>query len=205
MVSEDRYDLSKEANQAIQQALNERIPYVEIAHSDENPKFVSQLDLFGHTDLIVGFGSTKTYNLQNKSRSSKPGYNDICIECIAYKGNVTDPDTKTIIPISGAYYYEKDKVWLIPKLAACDGISVYLKNRGQVYNFARYYLDILFSYPGVWDAAMTGAKQMDTDTMRCVYCVYFNPDKFIDLYLHCVTYVVTGEGSGEDSTDAYES
>ena len=192
MVSQDRYELSKEANPIILSALQERIPFLEVAHSDENPEYVSQLDLFGHTDLIAGFGSIKMYNLQNKSRSSKPGYEDICIECIAYKGRTKDPDSGTQIPISGAYYYAKDNVWLIPNLKMADGLSVYLKTRGQVYNFARYYLDILFSYPGVWSTAMTGAKQMDTDTMHCVYCVYFNPDEFVSIYLRCVEYVVTG-------------
>ena len=192
MVSDDRYDLSKEANQNIIAALAERVPFLEVAHCDENPKFVSQLDLFGHTDMIVGFGSTKTYNLQNKSRSSKPGYDDICIECIGYKGRVKDPESGQEIPVSGAYYYELEKVWLVPKMEACDGISVYLKSRAQVFNFARYYLDILFSYPGVWDAAVTGVKRMDTDTMRCVYCVYFNPEKLVEMYLHCVAYVVCG-------------
>lgn len=192
MVSDDRYDLSKEANQNIIAALNERIPFLEVSHCDENPNFVSQLDLFGHTDLIVGFGSTKTYNLQNKSRSAKPGYEDICIECVGYKGRVKDPESGKEIPISGAYYYEPEKVWLIPKMEACDGISVYLKSRCQVFNFARYYLDILFSYPGVWDASVTGVKRMDTDTMRCVYCVYFNPDTFVKMYLNCVAYVTSG-------------
>ena len=197
MVSDDRYDLSKEANQNIITALAERVPFLEVAHCDENPKFVSQLDLFGHTDMIVGFGSTKTYNLQNKSRSSKPGYDDICIECIGYKGKVKDPESGQEIPISGAYYYELEKVWLVPKMEACDGISVYLKSRAQGFNFARYYLDILFSYPGVWDAAVTGVKRMDTDTMRCVYCVYFNPEKLVEMYLHCVAYVVCGAASRE--------
>lgn len=197
MVSQDRYELSKEANPIILRTLQERIPFLEVAHSDENPNYVSQLDLLGHTDLVANFGSIKTYNLQNKSRSSKPGYEDICIECLAYKGTVTDPDTKKIIPISGAYYYEEDKVWLVPNLKMADGLSVYMKSRDQVYNFARYYLDILFSYPGVWDEAMTRAKRMDTDIMHCVYCVYFNPDKLVKMYLDCVAYVTLGPDMGD--------
>ena len=192
MVSEDRYKLSQEANPIILEALTERIPYLQIAHADENPHYVSQLDLFGNTDLIAGFGSIKTYNMQNKSRSARGGHEDICIECLGYKGRVEDPTRGIEIPISGAFYYEKEKVWLIPNLKTADGLSIYLKSSGQVYNFARYYLDIMFSYPGVWESTMTGAKCMKSSTTQCIYCVYFQVDKFIERYLNCVSYVVKG-------------
>ena len=201
MVSKDRYELSKEANPIILAALQERIPFLEVSHSDENPDFVSQLDLFGHTDLVAGFGSLKMYNLQNKSRSSKPGYEDICIECLGYKGHTENPDLEQEIPISGAYWYEKEHIWLIPNLKMSDGLSVYLKSRNQVYNFARYYLDIFFSYPGVWDEAMTNAAPIKTDTMHCIYCAYFDPDKFVKMYLNCVAYVVLGASSEADTQE----
>lgn len=192
MVIQERYELSQKANPAIQEALKERIPFFKASHADENPKYVSQLDLFGNTDLVAEFGSTKTYNLQNKSRSGKPGYTDICIECIAYKGKVSDPDSGNYIPVSGAYYYEPDNCWLIPNLRMADGISIYMQHTGRVLNFSRYYLDILFSYKGVWTSCVTGVQKMDTDTMHCIYCVYFDTEEFIQLYLNCVAYVVCG-------------
>ena len=192
MVIKSRYELSQEANPAIINALKERIPFFKVTHIDENAEYVSQLDLFGNTDLVTDFGSTKMYNLQNKSRSGKPGYTDICIECIAYKGKVADPDSGKYIPVSGAYYYEPDDCWLVPNLRMADGISIYMKHTGRVLNFARYYLDILFSYNGVWTSCMTGVKKFESDTMHCIYGVYFDTEEFIKLYLNCVAYVVTG-------------
>jgi hypothetical protein len=47
---------------------------------------------------------------------------------------------------------------------------------------------------------MTGAKCMNTDTMHCIYCVYFDADRFIETYLNCVAYVVHG-GAIEEASE----
>ena len=84
MVNERKQKLCAEANEIIQKTMERRIPYYREIPADDNPRCVSQTDLYGYTDAVIQIASERLYHGQNKSRDESRS--DIVIECRGYAG-----------------------------------------------------------------------------------------------------------------------
>ena len=184
----NNYELAQMSKRVINSTLQERIPSILQPYNvDDNPDVISQLDLFGNIDQFNIIG-TKLYAFQHKSRNL--AYEDICVECIAYRGPTYDPVSgKKEVPISGAFYYKEDKIWLVPNYKQMEVFTAYLPRVNFVGVFSRFILDVLFADGEVWKLA-TGIQCINTDSDR--YCVFFNYKKFVEAYLSCVVKITTG-------------
>lgn len=182
----NNYELAQLSKRVINATLKDRIPSIQQPfHLDDNPSVISQVDIFAGIDQINAVG-TRLYKCQNKSRNMC--YEEICIECIAYKGHTYSPVTgQQEVPISGGYYYKKEQLWLVPNFKELEVLSIYLPRANFVGIFSRFILDILFSDDIIWKHA-TGIQPIGTDR----YCVFFKYSDFVEEYLHCVIKVVTG-------------
>lgn len=180
------YELAQLSKRVIDATLKDRIPTIQHPfHLDDDPNVISQVDIFSGVDQINAIG-TKLYKCQNKSRNM--AYEEICIECIAYKGRTYSPVTgKDEVPIAGGYYYKNDQLWLVPNFKEMEVFSIYLPRVNFVGVFFRGVLDILFSDSEIWKTA-TGIQPIGTDR----YCVFFKYQKFVEEYLRCVIKVTTG-------------
>lgn len=109
------FELAQMSKRVINPTLKDRIPNIQTPfHLDGNPNIISQVDIFSGVDQINAIG-TRLYKCQNKSRNL--AYEELCIECIAYKGHTYSSVTgQEEVPISGGYYYKKDQLWLVPNL-----------------------------------------------------------------------------------------
>lgn len=187
MVQKTQYQLSQRAHNAINTALQKRIPHYQEFRIDNNPNYLSQVDLFGNVDTLITLGGTGVYKNQNKSRDDR---HDICIECRSYRCKTINPDTHAPIPIAGAYYYETAKCWLTPRWGDLDTFTVALPSVGFVGSFNRFYLEILFSKSKTWET-MTGIHKEGNDTDT--YIVFFDYKTFCRLYLQTVADVMCGD------------
>ena len=180
------FELAQLSKRVINSTLKDRIPNIQTPfHMDDNPNAISQVDIFSGVDQINAIG-TRLFKFQNKSRNL--AYDEICFECIAYKGHTYSSVTgKDEVPISGAYYYQKDQLWLVPNFKEMEVFSVYLPRANFVGVFFRGILDILFSDGEIWQNA-TGIQPIGTDR----YCVFFKYQKFVEEYLRCAVKVTTG-------------
>ena len=180
------FELAQMSKRVINSTLKDRIPNIQTPfHLDGNPNIISQVDIFSGVDRINAIG-TRLYKCQNKSRNL--AYEEICIECIAYKGHTYSSVTgQEEVPISGGYYYKKDQLWLVPNFKEMEILSIYLPRVYFVGVFFRGILDILFSDNEIWKNA-TGIQPIGTDR----YCVFFKYSKFVEAYLRCVFKVTTG-------------
>ena len=188
MIKTARYKLSQQANRVIKTSLYQRIPFFREFRFDDDPTHISQVDLFGNVDTLITLGSTRVYQNQNKSRIDNR--KDVCVECRSYRGKTINPDNNTVLPVAGAHWYEPGKCWLAPRWGMIDTLTVYLPGPGFVGHFNRYYLDIMFSSPEIWES-MTGLHKNynDSDT----FIVFFNYKIFCEIYLRTVTKVTCGD------------
>lgn len=182
----NNYELAQLSKRVINATLKDRIPNIQQSyHLDDDPNVISQVDLFSGVDQINTVG-TKLYKCQNKSRNL--AYDELCIECIAYKGHTYSTVTgKEEVPISGGYYYKKEKVWLVPNFKEMEVFSAYLPRINFVGIFSRFLLDVLFASGEIWEKA-TGIQPIGTDR----YCVFFKYSIFVEEYLRCVIRVTIG-------------
>ena len=180
------FGLAQLSKRVIDATLKDRVPAIQQSfHLDDDPNVISQVDLFSGVDQINAVG-TKLYRFQNKSRNM--AYEDLCIECIAYKGRTYSPVTGTDeVPISGGFYYKKERLWLVPNLKELEVLSMYLPRANFVGIFSRFILDILFSDHEIWKNA-SGIQPIGVDR----YCVFFKYSIFVEAYLRCVIRVTTG-------------
>ena len=112
MVNERKQKLCAEANEIIQKTMERRIPYYREIPADDNPRCVSQTDLYGYTDAVIQIASERLYHGQNKSRDESRS--DIVIECRGYAGKPQNLATGENCPIAGGHYCHAWNNYLIP-------------------------------------------------------------------------------------------
>ena len=188
MINQRQKEIHQKSEIAITEALQERIPGLQILRVDDNPQMISQADIFGNIDTVLHFGSTRLYVNQNKSRCDNR--KDICFECRSFRGAPESLITGQRVPINGAYWYETGKCWLAPRFEEIDTMTIHLSGCKWTGHFNRYYLDILFSCKDTWSHA-TGFFKLNDDSDT--YIVFFDHKEFVDLYLQTVAYTATGE------------
>ena len=188
MINQKQKELSINAQNAITEALETRIPCIRELRGDDNPQYVMQSDLFGNVDTVIQLGGSERFYLnQNKSRAD--GKKDICIECRSFRGQPVNLKTNQKAPIAGAYWYETGQRWLTPRWGQIDTFSVYLSGPKFVGHYLRYYLEILFSKRETWLNA-TGIFRLNDDCDT--YIVFFDCEEFTHMYMETVAEVTCG-------------
>lgn len=188
MINPKQKEIHQQSEVAITDALQARIPGLQIIHVDDNPHMISQADIFGNVDTILHFGSPRLYMNQNKSRCDNK--QDICFECRSFRGKPESLITGQKVPINGAYWYEPGKCWLAPRFNEIDTMTIHLPGCNWTGHFNRYYLDIMFASKDTWSHA-TGFFKINDDSDT--YIVFFDHKDFTDLYLQTVAKTATGE------------
>ncbi len=190
MINEVQRIQSIQANNAINSALTERIPFYREIKADADPNYVRPSDLYGYIDSVVGTAGERLYTMQNKSRSD--GKTDLCFEFRAFRGEPVNLVTGEPAPIAGAYWSPGMKCYLSPRLGQAQLMSVYLPETGFVGHFVRYYLEILLSDPDVWQHVTSiHLKVRDKgDTDRVI--AFWNYKQFVEMYLETVKRVTCG-------------
>lgn len=180
------FELARLSKRVIDATIKDRIPKIQQPfHLDDDPKVISQVDMFSGVDQVNVIG-TRLYKFQNKSRNL--AYDELCIECVAYRGHTLSPVTgHEEVPISGGYFFQRDNLWLVPNFKEMEILSVYLPRANFVGLFSRFILDVLFSDTETWKNT-TGIQPIGTDR----YCVFFKYTKFVELYLRSVIKITTG-------------
>lgn len=189
MINQTKLKAAKEVNQAITQALTERIPFYGELRVDDNPHYVVQPDLYGGVDTITRMASERLYKNQNKSRSD--GKTDICIECNSYKNNPINLVTGEPAPIAGAFWCEGWKRWMSPRFLQADTLTYYLPDVPAVLHFSRYYLEIMLSKRAVWQQA-TGIFRKNDESD--IYIAFWRHKDFERMYLETVAQTTYGDG-----------
>lgn len=187
MIKNKQYKLSQRAYNTIRKALKARIPYYQEYRVDNNPSYLSQVDLFANTDTLIVVGAG-VYKNQNKSRDNNK--RDICIECRSYRCKTINPVTHKPIPIAGAYWYDIGKCWLTPRWGDIDTLTVALPSVNFVGTYNRFFLEIMFSKTEIWES-MTGLHREGNDSDT--YLVFFDYKKFCKIYLKTVANVMCGK------------
>ncbi|MBQ5344526.1 MAG: hypothetical protein J6F33_04945 [Acidaminococcaceae bacterium] len=190
MIKEVQRIQSIQANNAINSALTERIPYFREIKADADPNYVRPSDLYGYIDSIIGTAGEGWYTMQNKSR--RDGKTDICFEFRAYSGSPVNLSTGETAPIAGAYWSPGLQCYLSPRFGQAQLMSIYLPENGFVGHFVRYYLEILLSKPDVWQHVTSIHRKIRErgDTDRVI--AFWNYKQFVQMYLETVKLVTCG-------------
>ncbi|MBQ7417074.1 MAG: hypothetical protein IJV18_03080 [Acidaminococcaceae bacterium] len=202
MINEVQRIQSIQANNAINSALTERIPFYREIKADADPNYVRPSDLYGYIDSIIGTAGEGWYTMQNKSR--RDGKTDICFEFRAFSGSPVNLETGEKAPIAGAYWSPGMQCYLSPRFGQSQLMSVYLPETGFVGHFVRYYLEILLSQPDVWLHVTSIHRKIREkgDTDRVI--AFWNYKQFVQMYLGTVKRVTCGAMDVSDEAPTIE-